>query len=318
MATVTSKLEKDLYPPVTALLEDLGMRVWEEATIRAGDEGTRTADHVAWRWEGEDLETWAVEVKPGELNVGLAQAVAYAVGFDKVLVAAEESLSEAGYMARVLDRLGLGYIRVDREHGTATLEREPTPSVFVSAPVKSENDARIRLKHLFTEDVLGEPVRFGADRRGENWGVTGTTSEWQLCGQVVEGTGATWLSLLAESKSVGDAAAMRVDARELAGWMASLGDARIVLQERRHNGFQGAYSGELARWTTSSPVSDLGDLMSRARSLSAPRVGPHFQITTDLWSHGLDLTEEQARHEFLATVDRFREVQRQLNAKLFA
>jgi hypothetical protein len=316
MAIATTKLEKDLYPPVTALLEELGMRVWEEATIRAGDEGTRTADHVAWRWDGDDLETWAVEVKPGELSVGLAQAVAYAVGFDRVLVAAEEPLAEAGYMGKVLERLGLGYIRVDREAATATLEREPTPSVFVSEPVKAENDARVRLKHLFTEDVLGEPVRFGADRRGDNWAVTGTTSEWQLCGQVVEGTGSTWLSLLAESKSVGDAAASRLDAFELATWTASLGDAEIVLQRRHHDGFKGSYSGPLETWTPADSVEKLGALLSTARALSAPRVGPQFQITASLWPHGVSLAEDQARREFLAAVERFRLIQQRLNERV--
>jgi hypothetical protein len=312
----SSKREKDLYRPVTELLESLGMRVWEEATIRAGDEGTKTADHVAWRWEGDDLEAWAVEVKAGELSVGLAQAVAYAVGFDKVLVAAEEPVAEAGYMAKVLERLGLGYIRVDRECRTARLEREPKPSEFISDSVRAENDARVRLKHLFAEEVLREPVRFGADRRGDNWGVTGTTSEWQLCGQVIEGAGSTWLSLLAESKSVGDAAAVQLTAAELAAWIASLGDAKVVLQERRHDGFKGYYSGELASWAASGSVQELDELLGRARSLSAPRVGPHFQIKRDLWPHGVSLSEEGARREFLSTVDRFRVVQRRLNERL--
>jgi hypothetical protein len=316
MAIATSKLEKDLYPPVTELLESLGMRVWEEATIRAGDTGTRTADHVAWRWDGEDLETWAVEVKPGGLSVGLAQAVAYAVGFDRVLVAAEEPLAKAGYMAKVLDRLGLGYIRVDREAHMASLEREPSPSIFVSEPVKAENDARVRLRHLFTEEVLGEPVRFGADRRGDNWGVTGTTSEWQLCGQVIEGTGSTWLSLLAESKSVGVAAANRLDASELAAWTASLGDAEVVLQRRHHDGFKGSYSGPLRVWKPADPVEELGALLSDARGLSAPRVGPQFQIRANLWPHGVSLAEDHAREELLAAVERFRVVQRRLNERL--
>jgi hypothetical protein len=318
MTITTSKLEKDLYPPVTELLESLGMNVWEEATIRAGDEGTRTADHVAWHWEGDDLETWAVEVKPGELSVGLVQAVAYAVGFDRVLVAAEEPLAEAGYIARVLDQLGLGYIRVDREKASATLEREPTPSQLISEHVRAENDARVRLRHLFTGETFGEPVRFGADRRGENWGVTGTTSEWQLCGQVVPNEGATWFSLLAESKWVGDLAATKLDTRELAGWIASLGDATIILQERRHNGFQGSYSGELRRWSPNDPEDALDELLAVARSLSGPRVGPHFRIHADLWPHDIVLTEERARRDVEAAIDRFRPVQQMLNAKLSA
>lgn len=315
-AAASSKLEKDLYPPVTELLERLGMSVWEEATIRAGDTGTRTADHIAWRWNRDDLETWAVEVKPGALDVGLAQAVAYAAGFDRVVVAAEEPIAKAGYMTKVLDRLGLGYILVNRRAEMATLERDPSPSVFVSEPVKAENDARVRLKHLFTEGVLGEPVRFGADRRGDNWGVTGTTREWQLCGQVVEGTGSTWLSLLAESKSVGDAAANQLDASELATWTASLGDVSIVLQRRRHDGFKGSYSGALRTWTPVNPVDELTALLSDARALSAPRVGPHFQITANLWPHGVSLAEGRARREFLAAVERFRLVQQRLNERL--
>jgi hypothetical protein len=315
MATVASKLEKDLYPPITRLLEHLGMGVWEEATIRAGDTGTKTADHVAWRWEGKSLDTWAVEVKAGRLDVGLAQAVSYAVGFDRVLVAAEESLSEASYMAKVLDRLGLGYIRVDRDSGTAALEREPRQSEFISDRVRAENDARVRLRYLFTDEVLGEPTRFGADRRGDNWGVTGTTAEWQLCGEVITGSSATRLSLLAESKRVGDRAAL-LDPAELAGWVGELGDAAVVLRERRHNGLQGTYSGELRRWKYSDGQSDLAELLAFARSLSAPRVGPHFQILTEIWPHGVELTEEEAHREFTAVLERFRSIQGRLNERL--
>lgn len=317
MAVATTKSERELYPLVTELLERLDMHVWEEPTIRAGDKGTKTADHVAWRWKGTDLETLAVEVKAGELSVGLAQAVAYAVGFDKVFVAAEEPLAQAGYMAKVLDRLGLGYIRADRESGTATLEREAKQSAFIEEHVRAENDARIRLKHLFNQDVFGEPVRFGADRRGENWGVTGTTSEWQLCGQVIPGENATQFSLLAESKSVGDRAAMLLNARELADWTSSLGDVVLVLKERRHNGFQGFYSGVLRSWTPADSEADLEELLVFARSLSAAKVGPHFQVRADLWRHDVALTEDDARRDIRAAIDRFKPVQEKLNEKLY-
>src|SRR4051794_29924323 len=107
-----AKLGGEMYPAVTGLLEQQGVRVWKEATIRAGEEGTLTADHVAWKWEGANIDALAVEVKPGRADVGLAQAAAYSAGFDRVYVAAEDSLSSTGYLAEVFGRLGLGYIRV--------------------------------------------------------------------------------------------------------------------------------------------------------------------------------------------------------------
>jgi hypothetical protein len=80
------KREAELYPAITALFQRKGFKVWEEATIRAGEMGTRTADHVAWRWKGDEILACAVEVKAGAADVGLAQAVAYAVGFDRIYV----------------------------------------------------------------------------------------------------------------------------------------------------------------------------------------------------------------------------------------
>jgi hypothetical protein len=190
------KREKDLYPLVTRLLKKSGLDVWEEATIRAGDEGTKTADHVAWRWVGPGIEACAVEVKVRWADVAFAQAVAYEVGFPRVYVAAEEALAEAGYLGRVFDHLGLGYIRVSPNE--ARIELEAKDSLFISPPVRDENLARIRLKHLFTNELIGESTRFSKDRRGDIWGVTGTTREWQVCAQVVAKSTCTWLSLLAE------------------------------------------------------------------------------------------------------------------------
>ncbi len=115
------KREKELYPLVTRLLAEQGLRVWEEATIRAGDEGTRTADHVAWRWNGAEIEARAVEVKVGSADIAFAQAVAYEVGFPRVYVAADEALAETGYLGRVFDRVGLGYIRVGGNDATIEL-----------------------------------------------------------------------------------------------------------------------------------------------------------------------------------------------------
>lgn len=308
-----AKLEKELYPPITVLLEQEGFRVWEEATIRAGEEGTLTADHVAWKWDGTSIDSLAVEVKPGRADVGLAQAAAYSAGFDRVYVAAEEPLGSTGYLADVFARLGLGYIRVSPTE--AAIERVADPSPFIVDDVRDENIARIRLRHLFVESIVGEPVRVGDDRRGDNWAVTGTTAEWQLCGQVVTGSRATYLSLLAESKSVGDAAAgVEVDA--LANAVVSLGPSEIILRERRHNGFQGSYSEVLRRWSPGEDRAALDELLAFARSLSAPRVAPHFEIRQELWSHGLVLTEADARANFEQALMRLRTVQSALNERL--
>ena len=312
-----AKLEKELYPPITALLKDEGYRVWEEATIRAGEEGTRTADHVAWQWEGEEIRALAVEVKPGQADVGLAQAAAYSAGFDAVFVAAEEPFVSTGYLGAVFARLGLGYIRVTPTD--ASIERDADPSPFIVDTVRAENLARVRLRHLFVETWSGdENVWFGGDRRGDNWAVTGTTSEWQLCGQVVTGSSAAYLSLLAESKQVGDSAAAKLEGGALAASVRSIGPStEVILQERRHNGFQGSYSGVLRVW---SPDDDddtaLDALLSFARTLSGPRVGPHFEIRTELWPHGTSLTEADARRDFEEALTRLRAVQSILNEGL--
>jgi hypothetical protein len=63
-------------------------------------------------------------------------------------------------------------------------------------------------------------------------------------------------------------------------------------------------------------VERLGALLSHARALSAPRVGPQFQITANLWPHGASLAEDRARREFLAAVEQFRQVQKRLNETL--
>jgi hypothetical protein len=311
----TAKLERELYPPITELLESQGLCVWTEATIRAGEEGTRTADHVAWRWDGAQIRALAVEVKPGRADVGLAQAAAYSAGFDRVFVAAEDSLVSTGYLASVLARLGLGYIRVSPAE--AIIEHEPESSPFIAQAVRAENLARVRLRHLFVESVLQESVRFGADRRGDSWAVAGTTSEWQLCGQVVTGSEVTGLSLLAESKAVGDAAAAKLDSETLGVAVSSVDPAaEIVLRERRHNGFQGFYSAILRRWSPANDRADLDELLSFARSLKAARVGPHFEIETRLWPHTVSMTEAQARQEFEDALARLRAVQSVLNERL--
>jgi hypothetical protein len=317
MTTIAAraKLEKELYPPITQLLEADGLHVWEEATIRAGDEGTRTADHVAWRWEGDEIDALAVEVKPGAADIGLAQAVAYSAGFDSVFVAAEEPLGSTGYLASVFERLGLGYICVSPTD--AQIQRKPERRPFTVEAVRAENLARVRLKHLFADDIVGERVRFGADRRGDNWVVTGTTSAWQLCGQVTTGSEATALSLLAESKAVGDRAAANLDSTTLGEAVSSLAQpAEIVLRQRRHDGFKGKYSDVLRRWTPADGRDQLDDLLSTARSLSAPRVGPHFEIQTELWPHAVALTEARARQEFQETLARLRAVRSVLNERL--
>jgi hypothetical protein len=311
---VQAKLEKELYPPITDLLAGQGLNVWEEATIRAGDQGTRTADHVAWRWEGDRIDALAVEVKPGNADVGLAQAVAYSAGFDRVFVAAEESFSTTGYIGIVFERLALGYIRVDPS--AAIVEREADQSPFIVNAVRSENLARIRLKHLFVPDVVGEAVRFGADRRGDNWAVTGTTSEWQLCGEVITGSPVTYLSLLAESKWVGDAAS-RLDPGVLGNWISPLGGTALLeLRERRHNGFRPIYSDVLRTWSPQSSKKSLAELLDHAQSLSGKKVGPHFEIRIALWPHSVSLTQEDARRDLLDTCERLRAVQSNLNGKL--
>jgi hypothetical protein len=134
-------------------LEREGLHVWEEATIRAGDEGTRTADHVAWRWHGAEIDPCAVEVKVGWADVAFAQAVAYQVGFSRVYVAADERLAETGYLGRVFAHFGLGYIHVGASDATIELEAKDSPLIVPA--VRDENLARIRLKHLFTDEPGG-------------------------------------------------------------------------------------------------------------------------------------------------------------------
>jgi len=314
-ALAAAKLEKELYPPITQLLQQRGWRVWEQATIRAGDEGTRTADHVAWRWEGDEIDTLAVEVKPGRADIGLAQAVAYSTGFDRVFVAAEEPFVSAGYLASVFVRLGLGYICVTPSD--AVIEHEAERSPFIADAIRTENIARVRLRHLFVEDALGEPVRFDVDSRGDNWAVTGTMSEWQLCGQVVTGTAATYVSLLAESKRVGDAAAQRLDSAFFAEALASIGaSTELILQERRHDGHRPLYSGVLRRWSPADDQEALEELLAFARTLSGPRVGPQFEIRTVLWADDGSLAESAARRDLEETVTQLRGVQTLLNKGL--
>jgi hypothetical protein len=308
-----AKLEKELYSPVSELFTARGWHVWEQATIRAGDVGTMTADHVAWKWDGDEIEGIAVEVKPGPADVGLAQAVAYGVGFDHVYVAAEEPLSQTGYVRRVFERLGLGYIHVTPS--TARIELEPETSSYRADSVRDENVGRIKLKHLFTEEVVGEPVTFGRDKRGDIWAVTGNTSAWQICGQVVSQSSCAWLSLLAESKWLGDRIAFRVQPADLAAAIDEFEESAptLFLRRREHKGYQPKYSEPLEVWQPGDGVARLGELLEAARGLSAPKVGPHFEVRIEHWPHGARLTEIDAVGELRATIGNLRAVRDRLN-----
>ena len=312
-----AKLERELYPPIAALLQREGLHVWEEATIRAGESGTRTRRSrrlaVGGRLDqrlGRRGQTRSCRRRPcagGRVLGWIRPRVRRSRGTARL---------RRGYLAGVFSRLGLGYIRVSPTD--AEKERDADPSPFIVESVRSENLARVRLRHLFVETWIGdEQVWFGGDRRGDTWAVTGTTSEWQICGQVVTGSSATWLSLLAESKSVGDAAARNLDAPLLSGALVSLGaSAELILRERRHNGRQGFYSDILRRWSPADEGGALAELLAFARSLSAPRVGPHFEVRVPLWPHDLSVTESAGRREFDSALVSLRAVQATLNERL--
>jgi hypothetical protein len=317
-AKASAKREKDLYPAITALLRGRGFDVWEEATIRAGDEGTRTADHVGWMWDGSEIDACAVEVKAGRADLGFAQAVSYAVGFPRVFVAAEEPLAETGYLRQVFERLGLGYIHVSPEQ--ASIELEAKRDLFVNKDVHTENIARIRVKHLSTAEVLGEPVRFGRDKRGHIWAVTGTTSVWQLAALVVTDKRTTWLCLLTEGAGLGRSFAARIDAANLAGLLRSLDTDKIVLElrERTHKGYQPQYSPVLETWRPAEPTSALLHLLARARKKMPPRTGPRFQVLADFWPNEAELTEDEALDQFKSACSRLRNVRDELNRITFS
>jgi hypothetical protein len=195
-----AKLDKEGYPPITALLTDDGYRVWEEATIHGGEEGTLITDHVVSKWEGARVNALAVAAKPGRADVGLAQAAAYSAGFDRVCF--------------------------------------------------------------------------------------------------------------------GDAAA-HLDVEALARAVTSVGpSSEIIPPECRHNGFQGSYSDVLRR---SSPAEDhlaLDEVLSLARTLTAPRVRPYIEIQQALWPHGTSLTDTEARPDFEPALTRVRAVQSILAKRL--
>jgi hypothetical protein len=305
------KPEADLCPAITTLFQNKGFNVWEEATIRAGDEGTRTADHVAWRWKRDEILACAVEVKAGKADVGLAQAVAYGVGFDRIYVAAEDHLAATGYLAKVFDRLGIGYVWASPTN--AKIELEATPNDFISIAVRDENIGRIRLKHLWNEGVVGEPTKFGKDRRGPIWGVTGSPREWQICVLLYPHSTHAYLSLVAESRGLGERVASRVAPEELSLLIEELGISDIELHlRRREYKFQPRYQDE-GTWQPSRGVSALADLLASAQALVGHSVGPWFEIRTNLWSHAERLTESEARKELRAAVQRLRPVRDTLN-----
>jgi hypothetical protein len=309
-------LEKHLYRPVAELLERLGLEVWPEATIRVGTDATLTADHVAWRWAGDVIDTLAVEVKPGSGEDGFKQALSYSAGFDHVYLGAEAALGAGGPLTEFLDREGVGFIEIDRVDQQAHVAHEPGDNHHVVPEFRDENIGRIRVRHLFTEDMLGEPVRHGDERFGTTWAVAGDMSRWQLCAQVTTGSPASMLMLLAESKDVGDRVVKRFDAAALASLVKQTGPgARLQMRRREHKGFRPKYSEVLGTWQPSDGVPALAEVLDRARALSGPRVAPHFEIHTELWPHGMRLTEKAARHELRARLAGLREIQHELNGR---
>ena len=58
----------------------------------------------------------------------------------------------------------------------------------------------------------------------------------------------------------------------------------------------------------------LAALLSDARGLAAPRVGPNFDFRLDFWPHGVRLTEEDARGEMASVTAKLRAARERLNA----
>jgi hypothetical protein len=104
--------ERDLYPGITEALRERGLEVAELMTMRAGCEGTMTMDHVAWRWEGEEIRLYAVETKTGvglrEAGAALDQAIAYQHGIPFVYICAEAALEELSRLRPMLEARALG------------------------------------------------------------------------------------------------------------------------------------------------------------------------------------------------------------------
>jgi hypothetical protein len=211
---------------------------------------------------------------------------------------------ETGYLAKVFDRLGLGYIWTSTTK--AKVELEATANDFISSAVRDENVGRIRLKHLWNERVVGEPTEFGRDRRGPIWGVTGTTREWQICVLLYPNSTHAYLSLVAESRGLGERVAARVAPQELSLLIEELGISDVELHlRRREYKFQPRYQDE-GTWQPTHGVSVLADLLVSARALVGHSVGPWFEIRTNRWSHAERLTESEARKEIRIAVQRMR------------
>jgi len=315
--------EKRLYRSISDCLRERGLEVWEEATIRAGDRGTRTADHLAWSWEGEELTLWAVEVKAGasleDAGAALVQGLAYQVGIPFVYVAAEGSSANLEHLAGVLQRLNLGYMRAAADGVRAAIETEPTVSEIIKDSVHAENIARARLKHVFTDQVVGEPVKVGRDRRGDIWAVTGTTDRWQLCAQVVaEGTH-TLLSLIAESTSLGKRVASPAKATRFAELFRRVRPgAQLIVRCREHRGYQPKYSDDHYSWCSDeNDDAALKEVLGLAASLGASRVGPHFELRTELWPHSERLTQAAAEARLGQESNNLRRIRDDLNGLTF-
>ena len=306
MSPVRTSLERDLFPPIQRLLKRAGWRVWGEATLRAG-ERTRTVDLLGWRWDGDLIDAIAVEVELGDGDRGIPQGVAYGVGFDRVMVAAEKTLPD--HVQSVFEKLGLGYIVASSSRAAVVLE--PGRNSLVDRQARDENRARVRLRHLWNDRVVGETTRFGKDQRGPLWGTIGPMSEWRIAALLHPHGTHTHLSLVAESTPLGKQVSTSAKPKRFMEVIAPLDGAEIHLRRREYK-FQPRYK-DVATWSPGDDTAAMRKLLAAARRIKGTSLGPWFEIRTNLWSHSARLTEPQAAQELRAAVDRLRPVRDELN-----
>lgn len=284
-------------------------------TISVGDGNTRTADVVGWRWRDTGLELSAVEAKAGvsydHAATAIGQATAYQAGIPHVYAAAEGELATYGHFSRVLEELGLGYIRAFREPDRqGVVEAEPQVSPFLRPEIHAENVARARLLHLFEKALEGDEVRVGRDSRGPLWLVSPPgTSTWQICAQVVPRESHTWLSLLAEGSAIGRAFAANADADCVVRALDGIGsNVTLTVRKRRYTGFAGTYEDPLS-WTNAESATRLSKVLIKARKLGREQnCAPQFQFTHEWWPHleTVNLDEASARRELFDFVARLK------------
>jgi hypothetical protein len=135
-----------------------------------------------------------------------------------------------------------------------------------------------------------------------SWVVTGKGG-WQTCAQVMLGSAATSISLLAEQKPLARRFSERARADRVKRAISALEDTlrrrlELVVRERLAVNRRISYPRFLLTWTTDGTVAELAAALTAGAHLAqGDFLSPQYQIIAEFWPHSRQIERELAATE---------------------